>query len=240
LNKAVRPSRPQTRRQRVEEKEQAIIAAARAVFGKNGFDKAKIAEIAKRAGVAEGTVYLYFENKNALLLAVATEFYDRLTHDAAEGIKSLPDTKSRLAFLARHHVERVAAEWPMLSTAMMPFKASDEYRQTEGYQLNRTYVEVFDQVIRDGINRGDIRTDVPLSVMRDIFYGGLEYGARTLRMRPDRADLDETVDQMMQILSVGMLVKPAAVDTDGGAADAVLDRLEKIATRLETTAATTD
>ena len=89
-------ARTRTRRQRVEQKEQAIIAAAREVFQEHGFDRAKIAEIAKLAGVAEGTVYLYFENKNALLLAVAAEFYDRLTRDAAEGISDLPAVEKYL------------------------------------------------------------------------------------------------------------------------------------------------
>ena len=141
-------TRLQTRRQRVEEKETAIIAAARRVFSEHGFDKAKIADIAKRAGVAEGTVYLYFENKNALLLAVAAAFYDRLTADAAAGIRDIAGTEAKLTFLARHHLERVSEEWLMLSQAMAPDKASRNYRRTKAYQLNRTYVEVFDQVIR--------------------------------------------------------------------------------------------
>ena len=231
-------ARTGTRRQRVEQKEQAIIAAARAVFQEHGFDGAKIAEIAKLAGVAEGTVYLYFENKNALLLAVAAEFYDRLTRDAAEGIKDLPDTAAKLTFLARHHMERVAAEWPMLGMAMTPAKVSDEYRQSEEYQLNRTYVEVFDQVIRDGVNRSEIRADLPLSVVRDLFYGGLEYGARTMRMRPSKTDIDETIANFMLILTAGMFVPPVRAEAGGGAdkMQAVLSRLEKVAGRLETAA----
>ncbi len=232
-------ARTRTRRQRVEQKEQAIIAAAREVFQEHGFDRAKIAEIAKLAGVAEGTVYLYFENKNALLLAVAAEFYDRLTRDAAEGISDLPDTMAKLTFLARHHIERVAAEWPMLGMAMTPAKVSDEYRQTEEYQLNRTYVEVFDQVIRDGVNRAEIRADLPLSVIRDLFYGGLEYGARTMRLRPTKTDIDETIANFMLILTAGMFAYPAQADASGGADEmkAVVSRLEKVAARLETTTA---
>ncbi len=231
-------ARTRTRRQRVEEKERAIIAAASEVFREHGFDRAKIAEIAKLAGVAEGTVYLYFENKNALLLAVAAEFYDHLTRDAATGIKDLPDTAAKLTFLARHHMERVAAEWPMLGVAMIPAKVSDEYRQTEEYQLNRTYVEVFDQVIRDGVNRAEIRADLPLSVIRDLFYGGLEYGARTMRMRSTKTDIDETIANFVQVLTAGMFVHPDRAEATGGgdAMKAVVSRLEKVAARVETTA----
>lgn len=228
-------TRARTRRQQVEAKERAIIAAARTVFRTHGFDQAKIAEIAKLAGVAEGTVYLYFENKNALLVAVAAEFYDRLTRDAAAGIKRLAGTSERLAFLARHHFERVSREWQMLTRAMMPYKTSEEYRQTKGYQLNRTYVEVFDQVIRDGINRGEIRADTPLSVIRDIFYGGLEYATRTMRLRSTTTDTDDVVGNFMRILTAGIFVHPivvAATDNADGM-DRVLTRLEKVASRLE-------
>ncbi len=227
--------RAQTRRQRVEEKEQAIIAAARKVFQKQGFEKAKISEIAKLVGVAEGTVYLYFENKKALLFAVAAEFYERLTDDAAEGIKGLQETSERLKFLARHHFERVSQEWQMLALAMMPAKVSDEYRQTEEYQLNRTYVAVFDQVIRDGINRGEIRTDVPLSVMRDVFYGGLEYGARTMRLHPQTTKMDEIVANFMLVFSGGMFSDSAELEkrNPSDEVDTMVARLEKVMVKLE-------
>ncbi len=233
--------RPQTRRQRVEEKEFAIIAAARTVFVEHGFDKAKIAEIAKLAGVAEGTVYLYFENKQAVLLAVATDFYQRLTRDAADGIKPISGTIERLEFLARHHMERVANEWRMLSLAMTPFRFSAEYRQTEAYQLNRAYVEVFDQVIREGINRGEVRADVPISVMRDVFYGGLEYATRTLLLRPSLADaeMDQVVGHFMQILTAGILTGQEAAAASPTPADkqlaSVARRLERVAAKLEAT-----
>jgi AcrR family transcriptional regulator len=226
--------RTQTRRQRVEAKEQAIIAAAREIFQEHGFEKTKIAEIAKLAGVAEGTVYLYFENKNALILAVASEFYDRLTRDAANGIKDLNDTVARLEFLARHHFERVAQEWMLLAQAINPFKAVSDYRETEAYQLNRTYVEVFDQVIRDGINRGDIRDDISLSVMRDVFYGGIEYGTRTMRLRSTKADIDAIVGDFMKVFAAGMFVASStAVPKERRSLDQIANRLEKIAGRLE-------
>ena len=50
-----------TRRERVEQKERAILEAAADAFVESGYDGARMADIAKRAGVAEGTVYLYFK-----------------------------------------------------------------------------------------------------------------------------------------------------------------------------------
>lgn len=234
--------RARTRRQRVEEREQAIVSAAHEIFSKNGFDRAKIAAIAKRAGVAEGTVYLYFENKNALLLAVLAAFYQRLTGTAAEGIKDIPDTKRRLAFLARHHLESVLREWQILMLAMAHYRSAGEYESTEQYQFNRAYVAIFDEVIREGIIRGDIRGDVPLSLLRDIFYGALEYAVRTIHLRTSRAKVDtgEVIESFMRILTDGMFARPEAppggieiAGPNAGPLESVTKRLEKVARKLE-------
>lgn len=225
--------RPQTRRVRVEEKEQAIIAAARDVFTRNGFDGAKIADIARQAGVAEGTVYVYFENKNALLVAVLGTFYDELTRKAAEGIERIPQTYERLEFLARHHLESVARIWHILALATYQYRVYNDYGQTETYQYNRDYVAVFDQVIREGIARGDIRQDVPLRLMSDIFYGGLEFASYTMRLRTRRFDRmsGQVVADLVRILVTGM-----ANSGDGEARPAEGDRLENVAARLEAVA----
>jgi len=235
-----------TRRQKVEEREQAIVSAAREVFGKHGFDKAKIAEIAKRAGVAEGTVYLYFENKNALLLAVLGAFYERLTREAADGIQAIDGTAERLEFLARHHLESVAGEWQMLGLAITLYRFDNEYGKTETYQFNRTYVAVFDQVIREGIIRGDIRDDVPLGLLRDIFYGSLEYAVRTLRLRkpPAKTDTENVARDFLRVLAAGFYApardKAPTDTTNLQAWQSVAGRLEKAATRMEAISAKTE
>ncbi|MCP5367723.1 MAG: helix-turn-helix transcriptional regulator [Hyphomicrobiales bacterium] len=220
------------RRRRVEEKERRIIAAARAEFRRHGFDKARIAEIARRVGVAEGTVYLYFANKNALLLAVAAEIYDGLTREAAAGVEEIADTRGRLAFLARLHFRRLLREWRLLVMAMTPYKMADDYGSTEGYRLNRAYVRVFDLVIRDGVNRGEIRADLPLGVMRDMFYGGLEYAVRTHRLRPAGSDPDPMLDHFLGAFAAGIMARPAAAGA-AREAEPVTRRLEEVAARLE-------
>ncbi|MFC3228960.1 TetR/AcrR family transcriptional regulator [Marinibaculum pumilum] len=230
------PRKALTRRVRVEEREQAIIAAAREVFTRNGFDGAKVADIARAAGVAEGTVYIYFQNKSALLVAVLREFYEELTAKAAEGVAEIPGTFDRLEFLARHHLESVARAWHILALGSQQYRIVSDYGQTETYQFNRAYVAVFDQVIREGVARGDIREDVPLRLLGDIFYGGLEFASYTLRLRSKRFErlAAPVVADFIRILRTGMAA-PAAVP-DAAEDEALLSvaaRLEQVATRLE-------
>ena len=84
----------ETRRAKIERKEQAILSAAREIFVAHGFDGARMSEIARRASIGEGTIYSYYESKAELMLAVLQQFWDGLTLEA-EAVMASPE-------LARH------------------------------------------------------------------------------------------------------------------------------------------
>lgn len=221
-----------TRRQKVEEKERAILAATRQVFregDKEGSKDVSIAAIARQASLAEGTVYLYFKNKQALLIAAVSDFYDELTRDAQTAVAAPCDTGTKLTNLARLHFERVMDEWPLITEAMSPYLPSPQYRETEAFALNRRYVEVFDFVVRDGIKRGDIRNDLSIPAIRNAFYGGLEHCARSARLRPVRLDAIAEVDDFLAIFIAGIRDRPAAHAGQGALDGAALIRqLERV------------
>lgn len=230
------PAEPRTRRERVEAREEAIIAAAHEVFRENGFDGARIAEIARRAAVAEGTIYLYFRNKEALLHAVVGAFYERLTASAQEGVQGLGGTQQQLEFLARHHMISCLAEWHIIEMAMGRYRQMSQYESSGYLQFNKTYVGVFDNVIRDGMHRGEIRKDIPIWNIRDLFYGALEYSCRTYLLRgharDDLVEIARNVRRLMQLVWQGIA---GTGEKPGGHADleAITRRLEAIAARLE-------
>jgi TetR/AcrR family fatty acid metabolism transcriptional regulator len=227
-----------TRRQRLEEKESAIISAAHEEFVENGFEGAKIAGIARRAGVAEGTLYLYFRNKSALLGAVVGAFYERLTAGAREGVAAREATDERLAFLATHHLESCLAEWSILSLAMPVLYQAGSYRSSEYFGFNRSYVAVFDHVVREGMARGEIRDDMPLHLMRDLFYGTLEHSVRTVMVRgqgvPPKPAIAEMSSQVMALVRSAYGLEPGP-GNGGSAPDLrrIAQRLEAAARRLE-------
>lgn len=227
-----------TRRERLEEREETIIAAAHAEFVANGFGGAKIAAIARRAGVAEGTLYLYFRNKNALLGAVVGAFYARLTEGAQAGVAARDTTEDRLGFLAHHHLRCCFEEWSILMLAMPVLYQSGRYRDSEYFGFNRTYVAVFDNVIREGIARGDVRSDLPLHMMRDLFYGTLEHSVRTVMVRaagvPKTAEIGEMRDQVMAMVRAAYGLGPR--HRKGASSGALYDvalRLDAAVRRLE-------
>jgi AcrR family transcriptional regulator len=220
-----------TRRERLEQREEAILAAAKAVFAEAGPEGARIAEIAARADVAEGTIYLYFRNKQALIDAVIARFYERLTREAQAGVERLADTFERFEFLARHHMESCMAEWHVLDLMIGLYRKPVDTGQPP-YPLNKAYVAVFDRVFREAEARGEVRDGLPLWIARDFFYGTLEYSTRTLMLRGGGArDVPRTVEMIIE-----MMKRAAAPASPAPAADRLTD-LDAVTRRLEAVAA---
>lgn len=230
--RATPPASVQTQRERVESKEDLIIAAAYELFAAQGFAKTTMSEIASRAQVAEGTLYLYFNNKNALARSVLAAFYERLTAAAQKGVAKCNTTAERLEFLARHHLDNIIKERRLLELISTADRNPENYEGSDIYKMNRAYVAVFDGVMQDGVWRGDIAEDKPLWILRDIFFGSLEYAMRTIlmRQRVNAKDLNQTVTSLVSLL----VAKPAeGVRNTSPDLDAIAERFEAATGRLE-------
>ena len=217
-----------TRQSRVRRKEGAIVSAARDMFLQNGYSGTTMAMIARHAGVADGTLYTYFENKDALARGVIADFYARLMATAQDGVDGRDTTRSRLEFLARHHLSHMMDERGIVEMLPIITNGFADYTDSALYAYNKQYVATFDRIIREGQAAGDIPDDRLPWILRDVFFGALDYGAKSLFMRSARgggkkADLTRLVDRL-----VGMIVGVS------GSTGSLADRLEDVADRLET------
>ncbi|MBP2001317.1 TetR/AcrR family fatty acid metabolism transcriptional regulator [Paenibacillus shirakamiensis] len=82
-----------------------ILDAAYAHFGAKGFYDTKISEIAETAGIAKGTVYLYFKSKEQLFAAVSKRDFDTFLEHLEEGLAAKQSLEDQLRFIAKHHLE---------------------------------------------------------------------------------------------------------------------------------------
>lgn len=210
-----------TRRAKVEAREDAIIAVARELFNTKGFAKTTMAEIARESGVADGTVYIYFKNKEAVARAALADFYADLTESAQNGVDALSTPQERIAFLAKHHLESVTEHWRLLELLPLDLKV-DAYEGSALYALNKAYVAVFDRVAKDGRAQGVIRNDLTPWIMRDIFFGAMEHGARSMVFSKKLESLERVAEDLVTLLCV----------IPKGEGD-VTSRLEQVASRLE-------
>lgn len=176
-----------TRRQRVEEKERAILLAARRIFEDKGYEGARVADVATAIGIAEGTIYTYFPTKTALVRAMLERFWEDITAEARAAVAGRTDTFERLAALAASHLALCIRNWSFLEMTLRIVPGRSQDAQTRS--LMRDYVAVFDETFTSGQDKGDLAAEAELWVARDQFYGALEYSGRTLMLRgsPDPA-----------------------------------------------------
>lgn len=226
-----------TRRERLESKEAAIVAVAYDMFASKGFAKSTMSEIAKTAGVAEGTLYLYFNNKEALARAAIASFYEQLTVLADEGVASKSSAKEKLEFLATHHLENIIKEKRILQLLSILDRQTDARASDAVYAMNKRYVAVFDAVFREGCLTKEIGGSFTAWIARDVFFGALEYAMRTIEITGRQSELGQFVSELVEMM-VGTVNDETDNDETDNAPDlasmsAITARLETVAVKME-------
>ena len=189
------PATPRhTSRARVEAKESSILDAAERIFAQAGFDGAKVSDIARAASVAEGTVYLYYKNKQDLLAGVVGRFWTQLTLGAEAAIEPKGTTTEQLEQLGRYHLQSLLNQFEVVS---LTYRARPQ--QEQDLDQVREYVRVLDRIMQRGVDRGGLPKDTPIGQLRDVFFGTLEFSARTLKLR-DRSYDHSVVTNLLSIM----------------------------------------
>lgn len=217
-----------TQRQRLEAREEAILAAATAVFGESGVDGARMAEIARRADVAEGTVYLYYKNKHELLEAVVDRFWRELTKGAIAAISEGATVSQQLHELASYHLQSLIDDFKIVEiTSRARMRHGEPGRQLP--QI-REYVRVFDAIMQRGIDLREFSADTAIWQIRDVFYGTLEHSARTLVLRDQGFD-PSVIDHLMRLFEQ---YRPSSQADNASGLDAseIMQALSRIETKL--------
>ena len=189
------PATPRhTSRARIEAKESSILDAAEAIFAEAGFDGAKVSDIARAASVAEGTVYLYYKNKQDLLAGVVGRFWTQLTLGAEAAIEPDATTREQLEQLGRYHLNSILDQFEVVS---LTYRARPQ--QAQDLDQVREYVRVFDRIMQRGMDRDEFTKHTPIGQLRDVFFGTLEFSARTLKLR-DRPYDHSVVTNLLAIM----------------------------------------
>jgi len=182
-----------------------ILDAAQALFCEKGYDGTAVAEVAARLGVVEGTVFKYFPTKRDLLLKVLERWYVRMGDDYAHDLAGVEGARARLRLLVWRHL-RSLRENPQLCRLMFhEVRSGGDYRGSRLHQLNRAYTRLLTDVIEHGIKAKEFRAGLPVPLIRDMIYGGIEHHAWTYLQGRGRLDIDAITSGIMGILDFGVV-----------------------------------
>ena len=218
-------TRRRARRPR-EQREREILAAAREVFSERGFAGASVALVARRADVAEATVYQCFAGKQDLLVAVIRAFYEPLIADAENGVRQIRGAANRLRFLVGRHLEAFTADRGLCRLVIRELRADPGAHGRAVRELNRRYTAHALLAIEDGIRDGELRADLVPATIRDLIYGGIEHAVWGHVAGGAALDLPHLADQLADALLAGIEARPRP-------SERAADRLERILERLE-------
>lgn len=207
-----------------------IMAAAHDVLRENGYDVTSMSDIAKRANIVEGSIYRFFENKRDLLIKVMENWYSSSLSDYKRQLAGISGTQNRLRYMIWRHLKTIHDE-PMLCRIMFQYLREDPgYRSTIVYELNRQYTNSTLDIIREGIESGEFRSDLPLGLTRDLIYGGIEHRIWAYLRNEGDFDPGRTADEIVSLLVHGISV---ASPTSENLPEPLIRRLEQAVERLE-------
>lgn len=156
------------------EKRKRLLQAAVQTFGRRGFHEAKIAEIAAEAGVAEGTVYLYFRNKEDLLGCVFDETMDEVLAEA-RAIRGGPGTAAeKLTALVGRHLSFIGQDRDLASVFQIELRRSARLVERFSRSKLSEYFRLLDGVLKEGIASGELRKDLDPRIGARILFGAAD------------------------------------------------------------------
>jgi TetR/AcrR family fatty acid metabolism transcriptional regulator len=194
------------------EKRIRILDAALKIFASRGFYNAKVSEVAKEAGVADGTIYLYFESKDALLIALFEDRMQRIIARATDEIAHSEGTvldKIRQAIAL--HLSLVLDDPDLAEFITVELRQSGKFVKEYDNPKFTEYLRIFRDLILAGQEQGLIRRTVDARLVVRAIFGALDELLLTLRLthRNRSVDLNATVDGLCDIFFDGIRAQPA-------------------------------
>ncbi len=189
------------------DKRARIIEASVDVFADKGFNAARVSDIAKRAGVADGTIYLYFKNKEDLLLSVFEEKMDELRNSATAELEKHTGPLDKIRAFAHHHFRAVREQRAVAEVLQVELRLSKKFIKDYKPDKLFAYLGVLMELVREGQASGVIREDVDPFTIGWAFFGALEEIGLSyvIALKRDRTfDLDAAADQVSELFVRGI------------------------------------
>jgi TetR/AcrR family fatty acid metabolism transcriptional regulator len=195
----------QARDTRANDKRARILASAVKVFAERGFHSATVAGIAKAAGVADGTIYLYFKGKDDLLLRLFDESMTALLAEAREALGRERTAPDKLRRFIQLHLSAVERNPELASVLIVELRQSAQFLKAADRQKLAAYVDVIAEVVRAGQESGELERNISPATVKRAVFGALDELALGWLLGGRRVTLKRTAAEVAEWLVRGLL-----------------------------------
>ena len=185
-------------------KRDAILRAAIDVFAERGYFNAQVADVARAAGVAAGTVYLYFKSKDDILISIFERGMRASLDEAREQVAPITDPRERLREFARLHLRRLGQDRNLAIVFQVELRQSTKFMERFSSTLLRDYLGLIREAIADGQKHGAFRQDLKPTVAAKVLFGALDEMATNWILSNRRYALEPEADAVVDIFINGV------------------------------------
>jgi TetR/AcrR family fatty acid metabolism transcriptional regulator len=193
-----------TPRPPVSDKREAILRAATKVFARSGYFNSKVADVAKVAGVADGTVYLYFKSKEEILRSIFDRGVGEVLAEARARISAITDPRERLRAIARLHLERLGANRDLAIVFQVELRGSTKFMEEFSAAGLAEYLRLIRETFEQGQRAGVFRAGLNAKLVAKILFGALDEMATNWILSRRRYKLAPMADTVLDIILDGV------------------------------------
>lgn len=194
----------------------AILEAAQMVIARQGYHNAQISRIAGEAGVAAGTVYLYFKNKPDLLVSLFRDRLGMLIENARSSLAVVGDPREKLRRFIHHHLDSLAIRRDLAVVTQIEMRQADTGVQQQIAQIMKGYFQVIDEIIEEGQAAGVFRKSVDPRQIRNLVFGTLDQTVTAWVMAEYRFDLEALAEPTFRLIAGGVCeLQQGGTETNG-------------------------
>lgn len=197
----------QSARPVVADKREAIIRSAIKVFAEKGYFNSKVADIASEAGIADGTVYLYFKSKDDILHSIFDRAMEEFITDGRRELEKMDGPAERLRRIAELHLSRLGADRSLAVVFQVELRGSTKFMQEFSAAGFREYLDIIKETFAEGQRAGIFRPDIKPIICAKILYGALDEMVTNWILSKKSYPLEPMADEVLKIFFGGAMVK---------------------------------
>ena len=196
--------RPPAPRIEKENKRDALLRAAIETFAARGFFNAQVADVARTAGVAAGTVYLYFRGKDDLLISIFDRTMKEAISAGRQSIASIADPVAQLRTIAGLHLDRMSRDRALAVVFQVELRQSTKFMERFSATHVREYLGIIRDVIAQGQAQGTFRKDVNPTLASKLLFGMLDEMATNWILSKRKYSLTSQADPIVELFVHGV------------------------------------
>jgi TetR/AcrR family fatty acid metabolism transcriptional regulator len=189
------------------DKPQQIIEAAVRVFARKGYYNSRVSDIAREAGIAAGTIYLYFKTKDDILVTLFRDKMAEFVSALRKAIAGEPDAASKVRRLVSLHFSMLEENPDLAEVVQVELRQGQKFFRGASSQEIGAYFALIGSVLEEGVAERRFRSDLPVKVATKMLFGAMDQMATSWVLGKRGYQLVDTADAVAEIFLQGVAAR---------------------------------